>query len=350
MNPRTIAAAAAATLLHGNGLFTAAYPYSNYPYKPYYDDRHYAKDHHAQITEAAAKAYDKCDEELWIAENRSACPHCERVKGVCDCIGYIHGGCSVCREPECNCIIWCDICKWQEKSYRRPEHKCKCKELAKAGRMWIHELDKYQNEWPEPHTIPCLDENDQPYLVRNKAGDLILKDGKPQIVTCSLTGGFFSGSKEYKPIVADSLVDWIPPSMPAVKVAPWLAVISQCTLYKKQHPEEIPSLSLRVPEARVEEPVLQQVLEQVVYNPKALAAKAAVMELFHSDEKCDCNYCCGHGGYAEFGGLSQCGRIEYPYHGWPNRPLFDDRPFAQRNPLYKKIQSIAMQAWDKCIE
>jgi hypothetical protein len=171
--------------------------------------------------------------------------------------------------------------------------------------------------------------------------------------------------------------------MRAVKVGPWRAVISQCALYKKQHPEQmsqpymvvleqeavaavtavaepevavvaveemaeqIPSLSLRVPEARVaEEPVQEQVLP----NPKALAAYAAVMELLRSGEKCDCDYCCGHGGYAKFGGLSECSRIRYPYHGWPNCPRFDDRPFAQRGPLYKKIQSVAMEAWDKCME
>lgn len=107
------------------------------------------------------------------------------------------------------------------------------------------------------------------------------------------------------------------------------------------------SLSLRVPQPM---PFSPKIHIKECNDPRAIAAKEAVMEFYHL-QKCDCDYCFGNPGYRDYGGLVECIRETYPYDGWPNRANWDDRPCAfyeKDNELYRKIQIIAMNAWDKC--
>jgi hypothetical protein len=86
-------------------------------------------------------------------------------------------------------------------------------------------------------------------------------------------------------------------------------------------------------------------------DPRAIAAKEAVMEWFASSKNCDCHHCTGYSGYPYFGMLVECQRETRPYDGWPNYPEWDDRPcdfYGKDNELYREIQGIAMKAWNKC--
>ena len=248
-NPRMHAAAAAAKELHasykGFEPLSSTYPYPSYPFYPgWYDYNGSAppcRDPRiTPIIEAASQAWTECDKAIWKAENRTACPSCEREEGKCDCIARLNNQCTTCGESECNCIIWCANCKWHKK-YPRPYESCQCKDLAEQGRLWITLLEQYQSEWPQPHEIPCicLDKEGRPYIRRNGVGEPILdKDGNMQILqkTRTLTGGFYNGEEGYIYRVADSLVGWCPSN---VDHDTWEKSISQCSLYQKQRTEQM---------------------------------------------------------------------------------------------------------------